>query len=215
MTKNLAAVAVPVLILFGIAVLAQAAQPPELAIQGRILDAETQEPVAGSVTVFMNHDGGLVTDTTTTDDKGTFVLTVPTKPYSMLVWAERYAPKQIPEPSMELSVGLDSLRNLPGQVLDAKGDPVEGALVHVRYGEGGDTYLPNWIADSLTEQRPITGADGRFMVHDVIPGLPVVMQAEHVDGSYLREASRMSDMKVVEAARGTQAVVTLFLKTIN
>ena len=171
-----------------------------------------RSPSRGSVTVFMNHDGGLVTDTTTTDDKGTFVLTVPTKPYSMLVWAERYAPKQIPEPSMELSVGLDSLRNLPGQVLDAKGDPVEGALVHVRYGEGGDTYLPNWIADRLTEQRPITGADGRFMVHDVIPGLPVVMQAEHVDGIYLRKASRTSDMKVVEAARGTQQVVTLFLK---
>ena len=215
MTKNVAAVAVRVLILFSVAVLAQAAQPPTLTIQGRILDSGTQELVVGSVTVFLNHDGGLVTDTKTTDEKRTCVLTVPTKPYSMLVWAERYAPKQIPEPSMELSVGLDSLRNLQGQVLDAKGDPVEGALVHVRYGEEGDTYLPNSIAESLTEQRPITGTDGRFLVHDVIPGMPVVMQAEHVDGSYLREASRMSDMKTLETAQGTQRVVTLFLKTIN
>ena len=214
MTKNLAAT-VPVLILFSIAVLAQEAQKTELMIHGRILDADTQKPVAGSVTVFMNHNGSLVTDTTTADEKGIFKLAVPTKPYSMLVWAERYAPKQIAEPLMEFSVGLDSLRNLRGQLLDAKGDPVEGALVHVRYGEDGDTYLSNWIADSLTEQRPLTDAGGRFVVHDVIPGIPVIMQAEYFDRNYLRGASRMSDTKIVEVARDAEQVVMLFLKAVN
>ena len=214
MTKSLAVV-VPVLVLFsivGIAVLAQEVQQSELAIQGRILDADTHKPVAGSVTVFMNHDGNLVTDTASADEKGAFTLIVPTMPYSMLVWAERYAPKQITDPLLELSVGLDSLRSLRGQVLDTKGDPVEGALVHVRYGGDGDTYLPNWIADSLTEQRPMADAGGRFVVRDVIPGMPVIMQAEHFDRRYSRGTPQMSEIKTVEVARDAQQVVTLVLK---
>ena len=133
-----------------------------------------------SVTVFMTHEGRLLTDTTVADAEGYFELDLPTTPYRMLVWAEGYAPARIAEPQCGLSVDLEPLINLRGRVEDPDGWAVEGARVRARHATDDGSYLPGWIADSLSAQQTRTDAEGQFVIYDVIPSLTVVMQADHV-----------------------------------
>ncbi len=154
---------------------APSAQEP-VTVKGRIVGGSTTgPPVAGNVTVFVHHDGALVTNTTTASDDGFFALDVPSVPYEVLIWGNGYAPRIIDWPSEQLI--LSPFRELRGSV-SWNGTPVEGAFVQARHEEEDGKYLPGWMADSLAVQR--TNDAGEFVIHSVIPHLRVAVRAEHV-----------------------------------
>lgn len=186
--------AVAVLILFSAVVSAQQEQA-SLTINGRIsADSPNGPSIAGRVTVFMRHDGALVTDTTTANEGGFFTLDVPTQPYEMLVWAENYAPRIIGWPASEFA--LTRFQELRGQVF-WEDEPVEGAFVHARHAEEDGKYLPDWMADSLEVQK--TDAAGEFVIRDVIPYLPVVVRAQYLVDLFEGAALFLSDPTSIPA----------------
>lgn len=176
---------VAALLLFGAAVRAHAVQCEH--VTGTIVGEDNRDVgVAGRVTVFMRHDGSLVTDTTTADEAGRFDLpNLPTTPYRMLVWANGYAPKSIDEPLCGSNdVRLARFGILRGRVVDLNEAGAEGARVRARHERDDRGYLPAWITDSLSGQEIRADADGRFVIYNVIPDpdLVVVVQAVHVSG---------------------------------
>ena len=165
------------------------AQEAEVTIRGRIVDSVTGDPIAGSATVFMNHDGSLVSDNTTATEDGAFTLVVPTEPRRMLVWAERYAPKELFDFMVEgeYTVDLDALRTLTAQLVrEEDGEPIGDVAVRVRYDERGDKYLPDWLTHSLERQLVRTDPDGIFVVRDVVPNAPVLLLADYPGESRVR-----------------------------
>ena len=187
MYKTIIAV-VPLLILLSAAV----AQPQQAmtSITGQIVDANTGAPIAGRATVFMNHDGSLMTDTAVAGENGVFKLMVPAKPDRMLVWAENYAPKSINSASMTGTiVTLAPLETLTAQLVDWNGVPVANAPVYVRYGDA-DAHLPDWMISGLEEQQFTTDANGVFIVNGVIPNVQVFVQTEYLGASYRGDPQR-------------------------
>lgn len=204
MTKQAAGALVVLLVLASIGAAAQ--EQSQLTVQGRIVDGHTEKPIAGSVTVFMILGGHLETKTTTAAENGRFKLIVPTRPYSALIWADRYAPQEIEEPALELaSIRLDLFKDLSGTLQDAQGFAVEGALVRASYVDD-ERYVPEWMAESLAQQQPVTDADGLFLLHDVVPGRRLWIQAEHSDGEGItRTTPRVSEIEIIEIERGLPA----------
>lgn len=204
MMKQAATALIVLLVVASIGAAAQ--EQSELAFQGQLVDGHTGKAIAGSVTVFMILDGRLETKTTTADESGKFKLIVPTRPYRALIWADGYAPQEIEEPSLTLSsIHLDLFKDLSGTLQDAQGFAVGGALVRATYVDDG-RYVPEWMAESLARQQPLTDADGLFVLHDVIPGRPLSIQAEHSDAEdSIRSTPRISGIKIVEIERGLAA----------
>ena len=208
-------VVVAVLALFGAAVPAPAVQCPR--VTGTIVGEDTDAGVAGSVTVFVNHDGGLVTDTTAADGDGGFDLpNLPATPYRMLVWADGYAPKSIDDPLCgHNDVTLARFRILRGQVVGLGDAGAAGARIRARHERNDRGYLPGWIADSLSRQETRADADGRFVIYNVIPepDLVVVVQAEHVSDE-VDERGRRARLRSNVERRGATAdeEVVLYLQ---
>ena len=175
MAKQAAAVVVVLVVVLGVALVAQA--PSGLMFRGWFVDGSTGDPVPASVTVFMLVDGRLQTNTATGDETGGFELGVPARPYSALVWADRYAPQEIEQPDLDLGVvRLDLFKDLRGILLDSRGHPVRGAAVRASYVDSG-RYTPEWLAEGLTVQRPVTDSAGAFVLRSVVPGRPLAVQA--------------------------------------
>ena len=170
------------LILFSAA--AVQTQEAEVSIRGQIVDSATGEAISGSATVFMNHDGSLLSDNATAAEDGTFTLEVPVAPRRMLVWAENYAPREIvdfEEVEEGYIIDLDPLQDMTIQLVREDGTtPMAGTSVRVQYGERGDNYLPDWLTRSLEEQLITTDPNGIFVVHDVVPfaEVRVLLQAD-------------------------------------
>ena len=173
---------VSISLIFGVAL--AAAQSERTMLSSRIVDADTKAPVAGSVTVFMRHEGSLVMDTATAGEDGVFKLVVPTKPHRMLVWAENYAPRNIDDPAPAGDIALSPLESWTIQVVDRGNKPVPNATVHLRYVAGASAYLPEWITRGLDERQFRTDSDGFFVVNGMMPSPDVAGRVEYRGRSY-------------------------------
>ena len=147
-----------------------------LTFSGRIVDANTRQPLAGHATVFMNHEGSLVTDTTTANAEGFFRLSVPTKPNRVVVWADSYAPRNIYDPGMEESIALAPLETLTGHIVDWDNVPVANAIVHLEYGDASKD-VPEWLVSGFEGRQFTTNSEGVFVVEGVLPNTPVIPYA--------------------------------------
>ena len=190
--------AVSISLIFGVA--PAAAQSEGTTLSSRIVDADTKAPIAGSVTVFMRHEGNLVVDTATAGEDGVFKLVVPTKPHRMLVWAENYAPRNIDDPAAAGDIALARLERWTIQVVDPGKKPVPNATVHLHYVAGAGPYLPEWITRGLNERQFRTDSEGFFVANGIMPSPNVAGRVEYRGRSY--------GLKLVEPEAFTASPVT-------
>lgn len=139
-------------------------------VKGKVIDAETEEPVAGA-TVFGgggDPDSSFSIFTTTSDAAGAFTLTIPAgRGGGMFVRAPAYAAQTVDfgggGPSSEITVALLRLASLGGRVTaKAGGEPVAGVTVFAM-GSSGRGMMP-------TPGTAVTDADGRFSLEGIDPG---------------------------------------------
>jgi protocatechuate 3,4-dioxygenase beta subunit len=73
-----------------------------------------------------------------------------------------------------VTVKLAPAAAVTGRVLDADGQPVKDVIVAVSHGDDSARELDRYLAQRRGPAR--TGADGRFRVTGVIPGLSIGLQ---------------------------------------
>jgi len=153
---------------------------PARSIAGTLVD-EAGKPVAGAIATALG-DG--IGETTLTDDRGAFAISVPAGQYLVSAGAHNLEADShdADVTGGDASVALHAKRLLPlqGVVQTADGKPVGGAALFVLAGEG-DTAMP------LPLSPRVSGADGRFRLRTKIidsqperivamkPGMPLAM----------------------------------------
>ncbi|MDD9981831.1 MAG: hypothetical protein OXU81_10820 [Gammaproteobacteria bacterium] len=147
-----------------------------------VVSEDPQWSVDWNMTVYMDHDGGLVVDSATipADAGGRFRMQLPVHPREMIVWADGYAPARFVDGQIRRNDGSYSLypfEELRGRVF-LDGAPIHDALIHAYHAGVDDGYVPGWMIDSLEVQY--TDSIGSFIIPDVIPNLRVIVQASHV-----------------------------------
>ena len=155
---------------------------PAVTVSGTLADSETLQPLAGSVTVLVQHPVQTVSRTVDTKDDGTFeIKDVPAGSGTVFGAADGHAPTVRQFVAQAGAWWTEHLRlpsavALPGQVLDVGGDPVKGALVAAEYiastqGSG--------ILTSLIGGRFVTDADGAFVLTGLRPQATINVQATY------------------------------------
>jgi len=133
--------------------------PPRL-VAGQVLDARTQEPLAGALVI------GALGPPLRCDGDGRFLLPVPVGQTS---WVEAFAGGHLPlrrpwPPDGRSTLSLEPVARLAGRVIDQAGAPVAGATL---------------LASSSLSRRPGGGSseetargqeDGRFLFANLVPG---------------------------------------------
>jgi len=153
---------------------------PARSIAGTLVD-EAGKPVAGAIATALG-DG--IGETTLTDDRGAFAISVPAGQYLVSAGAHNLEADShdADVTGGDASVALHAKRLIPlqGVVQTADGKPVGGAALFVLAGEG-DTAMP------LPLSPRVSGADGRFRLRTKIidsqperivamkPGMPLAM----------------------------------------
>ncbi len=148
-------------------------------IQGTLTDSYTAGPLDGSVTAVTRHPSNLVYASARVRG-GTFRFDdLPEGPVLILAHADERAPSitQLTTSAgdwrdVHISLGADARAS--GNVLDAYGEPVEGAFLVADYGPSvpGGGMLSGIIGGSV-----ITDDEGTFALNGLAPGTPVAIYA--------------------------------------
>ncbi|MDF1701993.1 MAG: carboxypeptidase regulatory-like domain-containing protein, partial [Planctomycetota bacterium] len=139
-------------------------------VKGTVIDAETEEPVAGA-TIFGgggNPESDFAIFTTKSDASGAFTMTLPVgRGGGMFVRADGYAGQTLDfnssAPSDGLTVSLLRLAMLSGRVTAQEGGAAIAGITVFAMGGRGRGMMP-------TPRTAMTDADGRYTVEGVDPG---------------------------------------------
>lgn len=160
---------------------------PMQTLKGRVVDDETDLPVAANVTLTVLTQSTATEYRSTTDAEGRFTFEgIASNDYYLTTTATGYATNRwhpyrgALAPDAELQIRLRRPVQLAGNVVNADGQPVEGAKVIV------DT--------PYTEVK--TQADGRFVIHAMEAGIDVRLHAAH-------DAHGLKTLRVTAGAPGS------------
>lgn len=148
---------------------------------GTLVDAVTQRPVEGIVTLVVRHPLNHVSIAARAHG-GKFAFSdLPDGPAILYARADGFAPylgsltlKSRRHRDAQVNLLLEA--RVSGHVLDGNGDPVVGARVRIGYDRA--TIPGSGILAGLVRGQTLTGSDGAFMVGGLLPDTPIALQAE-------------------------------------
>ena len=148
-------------------------------MRGAVTDLVTGRLVPAMVTVLVQHPGNSVSHSTIAED-GTFQIEdMPPGPALVTARSVGFAPfvgsATVAAGQMrEVRIGLLLAAQITGHVRDADGEPVSGALVSATY----PTLAGAGLVEDFVGGQPLTGPDGMFALHGLVPDTPIALQAE-------------------------------------
>ncbi len=160
--------------------LAQAATQDQTpgSISGRMIDAETGQPIAGAV-LFLSGRNGTPQGSTRTDEHGDYKFSgLPPGPHALirsLYFGNDYRNLQL-EPGGSLTVNYRILQEgeISGRVYDENKDPIVGMPVHIVLSE----YEGGMLRHFANNMIAITNDRGEYAVHRVPSGRSVAVLFE-------------------------------------
>jgi len=171
-------------------------------VSGTVVDMATRYPIGGATVTVMavSVNRNIISDTATSKRDGEFRfqdLPTVSDQVAYIAYAPGFAPRfglftlnEKAPTNVRIGLLLDALAS--GTVVDAAGDPVDGALVHATYSN--DTEGAGML-EGLIGGRVQTGADGTFQLDGIVPDETVTLQAEF--------EGRLSNAVTVTVAPGT------------
>ena len=169
---------------------------------GTVIDMATRNPIGGATVTVMalSVDRNIISDTAMSTLRGEFGfqnLPAVSDQVAYIAYAHGFAPRfglftlnEKAVTNIRIGLLLDALAS--GTVVDAAGDPVDGALVNATYG---DRTEGAGMLEGLIGGRVRTGADGKFQLDGIAPDEAVTLQAEF--------GGRLSNTVTVTVAPGT------------
>ncbi len=180
----------------GASTLLVALTPPAI-LGGTVADLATGRPISARVRVLVQSPGNVLSRAATAV-QGKFQMTdLPTGPALVTARADGYAPF-VGSASVEggktrfVRIGMMLAAQAEGQVRDARGNPVAGAVVTAAYPELAGAGL----VEDFVGGRPLTEADGVFGLDGLMPSTTIALQAEF--------AGRRSEVETFSIAPGTK-----------
>jgi hypothetical protein len=142
-------------------------------VQGKLRDAASGQPVAGAIVSIVSADGEVISSSSTADD-GSYLLKEVPADASLRIDGGAYGVvnEALPE-GMTADFALTRMV-AAGRVLDAAGEPIQGAIV--RSGE----------------QTAVSTGDGTFELTGVASGAPVTVMASGYDDAKLTSPDTMA-----------------------
>ena len=212
--RNLVTVGLALVLLVAVPARAQNApdaQDHSFHFSGQMVDYASEEPLKGTVTVFMLHAGRLQSKTATANADGQFELTTPAEPYRALFKADSYAPYQMDDPELYGStIHLDRFKSLHGVVRDPQQRVVAGVVVVQASYDEADGYIPGWMSDTVEEQQPVSAEDGEFELPNIVPGRYLRIQAGLLD-DFGDSVLQLSPVRTVWIPRGVAQPELVYL----
>ncbi len=199
--------------------------PPALRIRARVVEAQTDKPVAGAkVYIREPHLAGLIEPRLRTDRNGRFEATANATPGSVvdiLVRAKGFAPtyrRVIADgpDTVEPVIRLAPPETVQGRVLDPAGAPVAGATLQWLDG----FLVPDWNPDRPTPARVVkTDSKGRFAIPWPAgdPGWKtrVLLAAEEAHGYATAAVSEATGSRRIRVVLGGAARVAGHVRTFK
>ena len=168
-------------------------------LRGTVSDLVTGRPLSGSVRVIVQHPGNFVSRTATAERGAFEIMDLPPGPAVVTARSEGFAPF-VGITTVEggkvtdLRIGLLLEAQAAGQVTDAEGGAVTGAIVTATYPDLAGAGL----VEGFIGGRPVAGPEGAFLLYGLIPDTTIALQAE-LNG-------RLSAVETISVGPGMQRV---------